>query len=407
MKTDNHPLPCTPVSRRECIFTLGAIAASLAGCGGGGSSVAGVSSGGTGSLSAGTVTGFGSVFIHGVKYEDGQATFTDDDGIPRNRDDLKLGMVAVLVGSVNAGIASATSVSFDSELVGPVSTVDLVAKTFVVLEQTIQVTGSTIFESQGPLGLANGLGSVSVNDIVEVHGYARPSGPVHFQATRVQRESPGKSEYRLQGTVSALTPNPTGGTFNLGGLAVAYSSSFPTDLRVAPTDGARVRVRLDAAISGPPWRAKRISTAESAWPDQANAEVEGVITRFVSATDFSVDGIAVDASAIVPPAGLQLGSFVEVTGALRNSILVATGIEIEDSSVIDALEFELIDVFSSLTASTFVIRGVTVNFSAVPVTFLPAPADATRLASHAGRLEVKGRASADGTQINATQITFL
>ena len=110
--------------RRSIVYGMLLIIAVIAGvaCGGGGS-VASVGSGGTGTLSAstfsvGTITGFGSVFVNGTRFEDTNASVSDEDGA-RSRNDLKLGMVVKVQGSVNAsGTATASSFSFDSELQG-------------------------------------------------------------------------------------------------------------------------------------------------------------------------------------------------------------------------------------------------------------------------------------------------
>lgn len=403
----SHKAP--PLNRRECLFALGAIAASLSGCGGGGSSVAGVSSGGTGSLSAGTITGFGSVFINGVKYEDGPSTsFTDDEGGARTRDELKLGMVAVIDGSsLAAGNASASVVSFGEEVVGPITSVTSSGgvRSFVVLDQTIEITGSTIFEAQtfGVVpGLVNGFADLAVNDVVEVHGYTTPTG---LQATRVQREDPTKNVYRLQGTVSNHVPGVAVGTFNIGTLAIVYTTTAGgTEVRATPANGALVRVRLDATQPAPPWTATRISHPENTLPDRSEAEIEGTITSFTSPAQFSVNGIPVHASGATLPAGLAAGVRVEVEGSLQTGVLTATTVRIEDRAAIDSLEYEVLGSIEARTANTITVRGITVNVTAIPPTYVNG--DATKLATYAGILEVKGKANATGTEINATHIRF-
>ena len=75
-------------SRRSWLETriLGLLAAlTIAACGGGSDSAA-VGSGGTGSFSVGTITGFGSVFVNGQRYDDSSASVSDEDG-PRSRTD--------------------------------------------------------------------------------------------------------------------------------------------------------------------------------------------------------------------------------------------------------------------------------------------------------------------------------
>jgi hypothetical protein len=62
----------------RAVCTLSTAALLLA-CGGGGGGIAGVGTGGTGSFSVGTVTGFGSVFVNGVRYDDDGARLVDDD----------------------------------------------------------------------------------------------------------------------------------------------------------------------------------------------------------------------------------------------------------------------------------------------------------------------------------------
>src|SRR6478609_9453528 len=70
----------------------------LAACGGG------VDSGGTGapaesSSASGPITGFGSVIVNGVHFDDSNAGITDGEGMARQRQDLKLGMTTVIKGS--------------------------------------------------------------------------------------------------------------------------------------------------------------------------------------------------------------------------------------------------------------------------------------------------------------------
>jgi len=78
----------------------------LAGCGGG------VEVGGTGSViasfSQGPITGFGSIIVNGVHYDESAARVEDDDGAVRDRSVLRLGMVVqVTAGAVTDSNGSA------------------------------------------------------------------------------------------------------------------------------------------------------------------------------------------------------------------------------------------------------------------------------------------------------------
>ena len=71
----------------------------------------------------GVITGFGSVIVGGVRFDDSLAAVRDDDGNARNRSELRLGMmVEVDAGSVDRAAASAQAmqIRWGSEIVGPV-----------------------------------------------------------------------------------------------------------------------------------------------------------------------------------------------------------------------------------------------------------------------------------------------
>jgi hypothetical protein len=73
---------------RRLSIAVSICAALLAACGGGG-----VGTGGTGSFASGPITGFGSIIVNDVHYDESQARVEADDGSTRNPDDLRLGMV--------------------------------------------------------------------------------------------------------------------------------------------------------------------------------------------------------------------------------------------------------------------------------------------------------------------------
>ena len=95
----------------------------VASCGGG------VDSGGTGAPStafaSGAISGFGSVIVAGVHFDDRAAVVVDADGNARSRDDLRLGMTvdargSAIVKDVDGNDAStATSIVVRSEMIGP------------------------------------------------------------------------------------------------------------------------------------------------------------------------------------------------------------------------------------------------------------------------------------------------
>lgn len=379
----------------------------VAACGGGGSddSTTG-SSTDTGTATAtaftqGTVTGFGSVIVNGVRFDDTGISATDDDG---QKVALGLGMrVEIDSGSIDttAGTARAHAMRSGGLVTGPVQgTPDATAGTLTVLGQPVDVTATTVFDDS----LAAGLAAVADGAVVEVHGL-RDSATGRIVATRIEAKS-AATVYKLRGTVSAL--DSTAKTFSIGGAAISYAAvtTVPTTL----ADGVTVRVLLaTAAVSGV-WQAQSLGgkAATTTTTTAAQAHVRGVITAFTSATAFSVDGIPVDASAATFPdgsTGLALGVQVEVKGTLTNGTLVATEVELESRHRdADDRKFRLHGAITSVdtTAKTFLLRGITVSYAGT-VTYT----GGTEAGLVAGaRVEVRGTVGATRNTLAATAIKF-
>ena len=106
MQSRTHqPTPLTLWQRAKVLW----LALALVACGGG------VDSGGTGATSSyasGPITGFGSVIVNGVRFDDSLASISDDDGTLRQRGDLRLGMSVEIRGSAISTDATAAKTSF-------------------------------------------------------------------------------------------------------------------------------------------------------------------------------------------------------------------------------------------------------------------------------------------------------
>lgn len=403
MKTAHETPASHGITRREGLLTLLGGAMVLAGCGGGGTGVATVSGGGTGSFSAGPISGFGSIIVNGVRFDDSIAKVLDDDGAPRGRDDLKLGMMVRVKGraisrTVDAASADADEISFGSELLGPIDSIDTVAKTLVVFGQTVQITVSTIFED----GLT--LSALAVNDIVEVHGFVDPATN-RLVATRIERKLLANvTAFKLQGTVSAL--DPTAKIFKIGTtLTISYAGVATADLPANLADDLLVRVRLATTPATGTRTATRIRAVEMEVEDRDEAEVEGMITDFISSARFSVNGQPVDASGATVPPGLEPGSRVEVEGRLVKGVLVAKEVQLKDEN--ETREFELHGIVSNKTTTSFTLTstgGIVVNVD-FPGTVRFVNGTAANLVNGA-TVEVKGVVSSDGTRVVATSIDF-
>jgi hypothetical protein len=400
----------------------------LSACGGGGGDTAGVGTGGTGSFSVGTVTGFGSIFVNGIRYEDNGARLVDDDGTVKvlgiDDNPLKVGMVVELTGRVDDSgtVRSATQIAYGAEIKGPVTAVDALAGTFNVFGITVRTTATTVYDNFG------GVATLGTGNVVEVHGQPDTNGRI--VATYVEREASsvaafvaGDGEYQLRGAVTGLSGSSPAYAFTLRGVPIRTDATTAFD--GAPADGVSVSVRLDPTQQGDgSYLAERLKVRSTSFDDSSSAEgeIEGYVTGFAGgASAFQIAGYPVRLSSGVAyedgvSTDLKNGIRVEAKGSIDNGVLVVTRLEFksrdddddgDDDDVSGASkEFEFKGVAACLscgsTSGSFTIKGVTVNYGATTEF-----RDGLSGASLNGKtVEVKsaGEVTATGTTYRATRI---
>jgi hypothetical protein len=236
----------------------------------------------------GPISGFGSVYVNGVRYETAGADIKID-GAAASLDDLRVGQVIDLKGHVANGASTADVIRYSHNLEGPVMSIELGALRFVAMGQTVLVGSDTSFgDSIDPASLEG----LEVGDIVEVSGLIDATGQI--EATRVDMWS-GSGPYDVFGTASDVDEGQK--TFQINALLVDYSNAnvedFPSG---APTDGDVVLATgFDFGDDGE-FLATRIELRydRQMLPEAGDrVHVEGLISRFVSATDFDVAGFPV------------------------------------------------------------------------------------------------------------------
>ena len=395
-------LPCSPL-RRFLQGLLFLAAGVLAGCGGGGDG-GGVGTGGTGTYALGTISGFGSIIVNGVRFDDSVASVLDDDDAPRRRDELKLGMRVAIdsdaIRSDGAGrSATASRIRVVSELAGPVSAVNTAAGTLVVLGQTVRIGALTVFDDN----IGGALAGITIGQTIEVYGlYDAASGS--YDATRIELRD-ASAAWHLRGPIVALDTSRQ--SLRIGGLNFDYggASNLPASLAVGDT--VRVRVSL---VTGPfgGWLITAFGSGVRSPDDRDEAEIEGRVAGFVSTTQFSVNGLVVDAAAASFPdgsAGLRNGVRVEVRGALRGGVLQASEVAIESDDEELERGFDLRGTIESVdpAARTFQLRGTTISWARSDLRL-----DDGTLADIAvgRRVEVKAQLASNRSGLEATRIKF-
>ena len=365
---------------RKSVLWIGfvAIAASLSACGGGGSTnpvtnnttPSNTNSKSSASVSSGTITAFGSVFVNGHEFSTANATVVDDDsGTTTNATTgLEVGEVVDVIPAGDSTDANpvASELHIHPLVRGYVDASDTTAATGTVMGQTVQVTATTLFSDhracvtdttspcpaisdQSGLSATTGTGTSAVpGSYVTVNGYLyagdSTSGSANIVATLISvADAPTSTHamvaFKAEGVVTATSA----GTITIGGLDIDLTSAGCI-ARGLQSDCASVFKTGDV-----------VSTYAATAPD-------------LPATKFTATGARL--SAKIPASVADLG--VEIGG-----------------------------VVSSVTTSPagFVVRGVNIDATSLPAgTTLPAAGDIVK---------VEGTVSADGKTIIATSVKVL
>jgi len=341
---------------RSCTLML---SAALVACGGSDEMFAGIDARGTpvrvSVVAKGTITGFGSIIVNGIRFDTASASI-DVDGNAGTQSDLKVGHVVVVRGTMNddGTDAVADAVSSGDLVEGPISAINTTAGTITVLGQLIVIGDDTSFDDISPASI-DGL---NVNDTVEVSGFFLADGSI--SATRIERKSAG-SEFEVTGHISNLTAT----TFQINDLTVDFSAAQLDDFPAgSPENGQRVEVKGNNLGGNGQLLATRVEFKgdELEADDGDQVEIEGFITLFESALDFEVDGIPVitNASTVFEngeSGDLALNSKVEVEGPIdANGIITATKVQIKLANFI-----RIEGIVELVTDTSVTILGVQIN----------------------------------------------
>lgn len=372
----------------------------LAGCGSSGGGGDGVASGGTGGtgISSGAITGFGSIFVNGVKFSTNGATIRRDD-MSINESELHEGMIVEVQGTIASSTSgTATTVEVEEAVRGPVEFKSGTAApgTLRVLGQTVRVDDTTLFDNNVP-----DFAAVNVSDLFEVHGLRRDDGEI--VASFIERKTTPVT-FAVRGTVA--NHNASARTFTVGALTVNYVSAIINDMP-APTgsnwNGLFVEVKGDRCTGTSPvcgtLNASKVEPEGLALANANQAEIEGFVTTLDPPAGFTVNAQRVLVTgATVFAGGLQdeivPGVKLEVEGSLAGGVLTATKVKFKDSVRIESN--------ASVSGSVLVLEGLPgITVSANDFTeFDGTSATAANLAPLNGRsVRIRGRASGTASVI--------
>lgn len=292
--------------------------------GGGGGGNAGIDGSGSPAVAvvSGPINGFGSVIVNGVHYNTDNAEFWVR-GMRATEADLNVGSYIHLEGTTSAdgkeGVAK--FIYFQPNVIGAVSSVDLLAETFVVLGQTVHLTNDTALDFAFSPRDING---IRVGQQVEVSGPLNAAGEV--MATRVGLMPTAAKE--LAGPLSDL--NLTARTFRINNITVSFAKTLNLP---ELANGQRVIVRGASVVNGV-LQPNAIELEQKPQLPQGQLITQtGLITRFVSLKDFTLGNFDVTTNNATVyersrPSDLRLNARATIVGHLQDGKLVADKISL-------------------------------------------------------------------------------
>jgi hypothetical protein len=316
----------------------------LTSCGGGSGTTAG---GGTGGTGVGPVTGFGSVIVNGVRYEDtgiDNTNFFDDRG--RNKSGLMAGMMVAIFGTINGTNGRADNITVLRHVDGPMDDngVDLTTNGLKVLGQDVFVDTSTVFDNViASLADLRSLQGANVNHPeLEVHGSADNNGVIH--ATFIHKWADDHvvgTNVQVRGTVAGL--DTAAKVFSIGRKTVNYNAlgSIPAGMDNGSFVEAKGMLRVsDNALVA---TLVKLEDATGGQPSGSRAEVEGYVNKVLPNASFEMIGpngvqtvtwtTGTTAFAGGTGADIRAGVKVEVEGTRKtDKSLAATKIAIRRAS---------------------------------------------------------------------------
>jgi len=308
----------------------------------------------------GSIAGFGSVIVNGVRYESDSATVSKE-GKTASQADLKAGEVITLRAETGSdGVPRAKAIEQRRLLQGTVSAVDDVADTLTVSGIVVQVTAETLF---GP-GITGGLAGIVVGDRLQINGFVGANGTA--VATRVERSTSDDTEIELTGRVTALDANAK--RFTLGTQVIDFSTAtFFGIAATGPVEGDLVEVKGTALLPDGALKATRVKREDAGLRGGRGdaGDLHGRVTRFVSATDFDVHGQKVTTDAATTYFGGSAGDLkadarIAVLGTLdANGVLLATKIFFKRDPVLELKAAVEAVTRADATSGTVTVLGVT------------------------------------------------
>jgi len=287
-------------------------------------------------VATGTIIGFGSVIVNGIRYTrksglaDDRVKLRFENNTSAGEANLRVGMIVNVTGTIDAATETGEyeSIEFQPEIRGPLdaSGVDTTKGTFTIMGRTIQVDSNTNFEN--------------IRDLTEIkeemlnHPELEISGNLDnntgiIHATRVARKADDFNTLpvrtvQLKGKIS--TANATSGSFTIDGVTVNFSATSLGLNTVSAdiADGVIVEVKGTVNDAGTVVTASRV--------EKKNA-VDAAVNGFVCVKGTATGGIDNKTITINGPNGAitvnAAGAVYQIGDASATSAISTAGATLE------------------------------------------------------------------------------
>jgi hypothetical protein len=318
-------------------LAFGALAACGGGSGGGGSDP--TRDVGSSGAVTGPVTGFGSVYVNGVRFDTDSSELESDDGIEREVE-LEKGMIVTVRGEWDGDEGRASQVRYDDTLRGPLTgaTWNEAQQTGVlnIIGQAVAVDSKTVFRGATPEELRDGAANTW---LVRISGWPVADGRFRASFVGARLRSTGSfddlNEIEIEGQVSNLDAEAQ--TFTINGLPVNYASAISDDgLSLSELSNGR-NVDVEGLIESGVVIAEEIEIqGRGFFRDDDDVEFSGPLSADfdTQSRQFTVNGMTIQVTGdtefddgLSGAADLVSGLLVSVEGQYRDGIVFAEEIE--------------------------------------------------------------------------------
>lgn len=309
------------------------------------------SSGGSGIISRGTITEFGSIIVNGTVFDTTEALiFIDGENVGTGdqtaQERLDVGRIVTVAGiTEEEETAVADIVTYDDNAKGPVQAIisdDAQVKEIVVMGQIVVLNALTKFKNTS-------FATIDRNDMVEVSGLYDEQGTIW--ASFLEKTGLYEPDLIVEVSGFIMNLNTNSATFEINDLTIDYSTADTDALPGGvPAEGLFVEAEGKLNSTGEILTATVVELENEVEAENADEiEITGFVTDVASALEFTLgnqDVIVEPDAKIVDGtlADITPGQKLEAEGTLTDGVLHAHEIEFwePDQTEVEGLVTEVI-----------------------------------------------------------------